>query len=274
MPRFAANLSMTFTEMDFLDRFAAAAEQGFEAIEYLFPYAYPKAELAARLESEGLRQVLFNAPPGDWEKGERGIAALPGRQAEFAKAFETALDYAGALGCPRIHVMAGLVPTGSQAGAYRETFLRNLAWAAPLAARAGVELLLEPLNATDFPGYLVGSVAAALDAIAAVRSDNIFLQYDLYHAQMSQGRLGQVFLEHFDLIRHVQIAGVPGRHEPNGAQEINYPFLFALMDSLGYKGWVGCEYRPAGRTVDGLGWAAPWGIGPKAARARMKGPRG
>jgi hydroxypyruvate isomerase len=266
MPRFAANLSMTFTEVDFLDRFSAASRQGFTAVEYLFPYAYPKADLAARLKGEGLQQVLFNAPPGDWARGERGIAALPGREGEFRKALETALDYAEALQCPRLHVMAGLVPAAAQPAAYSETFLRNLAWAAPLAATAGVQLLLEPLNAIDFPGYLVGSVASACDIIGAVGSDNVFLQYDLYHAQMSQGRLAQNFRDHFDRIRHVQIAGVPGRHEPDGSQEINYPFLFSLMDELGYKGWVGCEYRPLAATVDGLAWAAAWGIGPKAVR--------
>ena len=266
MPRFAANLSMTFTDLDFLDRFTAARRQGFAAVEYLFPYAYPKLDLAARLKGEGLEQVLFNTPPGDWENGERGIAALPGREAEFRKALESALDYAVALECPRLHVMAGLVPANASPDSYRETFLRNLAWAAPLAVAAGVQLLLEPLNAIDFPGYLVGSVDSACGIIAAVGSDNVFLQYDLYHAQMSQGRLAQNFRDHFDLIRHVQIAGAPGRHEPDDRQEINYPFLFSLMDELGYKGWVGCEYRPLAGTVVGLSWAASWGIGPKAAK--------
>ena len=268
MPRFAANLSLTFNETDFLGRFAAARAQGFTAIEYLFPYAYAKTDLAARLEGEGLQQVLFNAPPGNWEAGERGIAALPGREDEFRRAIETALAYAAALKCPRIHVMAGLVPPGAQAGACRQTFEQNLAWAAPLAASAHVDLLLEPLNPTDFPGYLVGSVAAACDIIAAVGSDSIFLQYDLYHAQMSQGQLAATLRDRFDLVRHIQIAGVPGRNEPDRNQEIDYPFLFSLMDELGYKGWVGCEYRPRAGTVAGLAWAAPWGIGPGAAGKR------
>ncbi len=266
MPRFAANLSLTFNEFDFLDRFAAARRLGFAAVEYLFPYAYPKRDLAARLEGEGLRQVLFNAPPGDWERGERGIAGLPGREAEFRKSLETALEYATAVKCPRLHVMAGLVPAGQQTAAHRQTFIQNLAWAAPLAAAAKVQLLLEPLNPIDFPGYLLGSVGLACEIIAAIGSDNVFLQYDLYHAQMSQGRLAQTFRDRFDRIRHVQIAGVPRRHEPDGNQEIDYPFLFSLMDELGYKGWVGCEYRPRAGTVDGLAWAAPWGIGPKASR--------
>ena len=266
MPRFAANLSMTFNEVDFLDRFAAARAQGFAAVEYLFPYPYPKSELAARLNGEGLQQVLFNAPPGNWEAGERGIAALPGREDEFRRAMETALGYATALKCPRIHVMAGLVPAGQPAGTYRQTFERNLAWLAPLAASGGVQILLEALNPIDFPGYLVGSVAAACDIIAAVGSDNIFLQYDLYHAQMSQGQLAATMRDRLALIPHMQIAGVPGRNEPDRKQEIDYPFLFSLMDELAYKGWVGCEYRPRAGTIEGLAWAAPWGIGPGAAR--------
>jgi hydroxypyruvate isomerase len=266
MPRFAANLSLTFNEFDFLDRFAAARRQGFAAVEYLFPYAYPKGELASRLKSEGLQQVLFNAPPGDWERGERGIAALPGREEEFRKSLETALDYAAALECPCLHVMAGLVPPGQEIAGYRQSFIQNLTWAAPLAAAAKVQLLLEPLNPIDFPGYLLSSVALACEIIGAIGSGNVFLQYDLYHAQMSQGPLAQTFRDNFDRIRHVQIAGVPGRHEPDGTQEIDYPFLFSLMDELGYKGWVGCEYRPRAGTLDGLAWAAPWGIGPKASR--------
>ena len=264
MPRFAANLSLTFNELDFLDRFAAARRQGFAAVEYLFPYAYPKRELASRLKNEGLQQVLFNAPPGDWERGERGIAALPGREAEFRKSLEVALDYAAALECPRLHVMAGLVPPGQEAAGYLRTFTQNLSWAAPLAAAAKVQLLLEPLNPIDFPGYLLGGVALACEIIAAIGSDNVSLQYDLYHAQMTQGRLAQTFRDRFDAIRHVQITGVPGRHEPDSNQEIDYPFLFSLMDEVGYEGWVGCEYRPRTGTVDGLAWAAPWGIGPKA----------
>jgi len=260
MPRFAANLSMMFNEFDFLDRFAAAKRHGFAAVEYLFPYAHQKDDLAERLQGEGLQQVLFNAPPGNWEQGERGIGGLPGREDEFKTSVALALDYARALDCPRIHVMAGLVPAGSDPARHRDTFAANLAWASPLAKEAGVALLLEPLNAVDFPGYLVGSIAAAKSIIAASGADNVFLQYDVYHMQMSQGRLAQSFHDHMDAIRHVQIAGVPGRHEPDASQEINFPMLFLYLDSVGYAGWIGCEYRPRVKTEAGLGWAAEFGI--------------
>ncbi|HVT50811.1 MAG TPA: 2-oxo-tetronate isomerase [Dongiaceae bacterium] len=260
MPRFAANLSMMFNEVDFLDRFRAAKKCGFTAIEYLFPYAHPKAELAERLQGEGLQQVLFNGPPGNWEKGERGIGGVPGREDEFKKSIDTALEYAAALKCPRVHIMAGMVPAGADRNRHRDTFAANLAWATPRAKQAGVELLLEPLNAVDFPGYLVGGIAAAKEIIKLSGSDNVFLQYDVYHMQMSQGQLAQSFRDHFESIRHVQIAGVPGRHEPDSSQEINFPMLFLYFDSVGYQGWIGCEYRPRVKTEAGLGWAAEWGI--------------
>lgn len=256
MPRLAANLSMMFNEHDFLDRFAAARKCGFEAVEFLFPYAFSKKEIAARLAGAGLQQVLFNVAQGDWEKGDRGIGAVPGREAEFREAIEIALDYADTLDCPRLHVMAGL----TSAGANLDTFATNLAWAAPLAKQAGVQLMLEPLNGVDFPGYVNSSVENALQLIAKSGSDNVFLQYDAYHLQMSQGRLLQTFRDQQPIIRHVQIAGVPGRNEPDSSQEINFPALFALLDELGYSGWVSGEYRPRGKTADGLGWAAPWGI--------------
>ena len=256
MPRFAANLSMMFPEFDFLDRFAAARKHGFKAVEFLFPYAYPKAELISRLQGEGLQQVLFNTAQGDWEKGERGMSGIPGREDEFKRAIETALEYCAAMGTPRLHVMAGLVPHGAS----RETFAANLAWAAPIAKQAGVALLLEPLNAVDFPGYVNNSVGTALEIIEASGADNVFLQYDAYHLQMTQGQLLQTFRTHQPIIRHVQIAGVPGRNEPDASQEINFAALFALLDALDYSGWVGCEYRPRAATAAGLGWAAPWGI--------------
>lgn len=266
MPRFAANLSLMFNEIDFLDRFAAARKQGFSAVEYLFPYAFPKAELAARLTGEGLQQVLFNAPPGDFDAGERGFAGVPGREDAFRRSMDIALDYAQALHCPRIHVMAGNVPKGASADAHRATFITNLRAASTLARQAGVQLMVEALNPTDFPGYLVGNLETALEIVAAAASDNVFLQYDLYHCQMMRGQLAATMRSTFGLIGHMQIAGVPGRNEPDATQEINYPALFALMDELGYQGWVGCEYRPSADTVTGLGWAAPWGIGPKASR--------
>jgi hydroxypyruvate isomerase len=256
MPRLAANLSMMFNEHEFLDRFAAARKCGFEAVEFLFPYAFPPKEIAARLAGTGLQQVLFNVAQGDWDKGDRGIGAVAGREAEFREAIAVALDYADILDCPRLHVMAGLV----ERGASLEVFAANLAWAAPIAKQAGVQLMLEPLNPIDFPGYLNGNVETALKVIAATSSDNIFLQYDAYHLQMTQGRLLQTFRDHQAIIRHVQIAGVPGRNEPDSSQEINFPTLFALLDALGYSGWVSGEYRPRGKTADGLGWAAPWGI--------------
>ncbi len=266
MPRLAANLSLMFNEIDFLDRFAAARKQGFAAVEFLFPYAFPKAELAQRLKGEGLQQVLFNAPPGDFDAGERGFAGVPGREDEFRRSMDIALDYAQALNCPRIHVMAGNIPQGASADAHRATFIANLQAASPLAKQAGVQLMVEALNPTDFAGYLVGSLETALGIIAAVGSDNVFLQYDLYHCQMMRGQLAATMRDKFALIRHMQIAGVPGRNEPDDTQEINYPALFSLMDELGYQGWVGCEYRPRANTMAGLAWAAPWGIGPKAAR--------
>jgi len=258
MPRFAANLSMMFNEHDFLDRFAAARKSGFEAVEFLFPYAYPAKEIAARLAGTGLEQVLFNVAQGDWDRGERGIGAIKGREAEFREAIEIGLDYAHRLDCPRLHVMAGFTKDGANA----ETFAANLAWAAPLAKEAGVALLLEPLNGVDFPGYLVGDVKTARDIIAASGSDNVFLQYDAYHMQMSQGRLIQTFNDQLAVIRHIQIAGVPGRNEPDADQEINFAALFAAFDRAGYKGWIGCEYRPRATTTAGLGWASAWGIHP------------
>lgn len=268
MPRFAANLSLSFNEFEFLDRFAAARKHGFSAVEFLFPYAFPKAEVAARLNGEGLQQVLFNAPPGDFDAGERGMAGVPGKEDEFRRGLDLALEYAVALKCPRIHVMAGNVPQPAAIAAHRATFIANLQRATPQAKSAGIQLMVEALNPTDFPGYLVGSLETACDIIASAASDNVFLQYDLYHCQMMRGQLAVTMREKLGLIRHMQIAGVPGRHEPDAIQEINYPMLFSLMDEVGYQGWVGCEYRPRAGTIEGLAWAAPWNIGPKAAARR------
>lgn len=261
MTRLAANLSMMFGEVDFLDRFAAAASWGFQAVEYLFPYAYPKEELKARLETHGLQQVLFNAAQGGWDKGERGIGGLPGREDEFRSAIETALAYAKALHCPRLHVMAGIVPPHTHAERCRDVFIDNLRWASEAAATSDVTLLIEPLNPHDFPGYLVGTPDAARTIIDAVGAANLQLQYDLYHAQMTHGRLIETMKVHWPVIGHIQVSGVPGRHEPDDRQEINFPLVFAALDTLGYDGWIGCEYRPRGETAAGLGWAAPYGIG-------------
>lgn len=260
MIKLAANLSMMFGEVDFLDRFAAAASCGFRAVEYLFPYAHPKAGLSARLDAHGLQQVLFNVAQGDWDRGERGIAALPGREAEFRAALETGLAYAEALHCQRLHVMSGLMPPQAEAGRCRDVLLGNLAWAAEAAAAADVTLLLEPLNPHDFPGYHIGSVEAARSVIDALAVPNVRMQYDFYHQQMTHGRLIDTLAAQLDLVGHVQVSGVPGRHEPDARQEIDYPYVFAEMDRLGYDGWIGCEYRPRGDTLAGLGWAAPYGI--------------
>lgn len=260
MPRFAANLSMMFNEVDFLDRFAEARSCGFHAVEYLFPYAYEPGQLAARLQENGLEQVLFNLPPGDWEKGERGMAAIPGREEEFRKTVATALAYARALNCPRLHAMAGTVPAGVAMEKCEATYVANLKYAAAEAAKANIAILLEPLNPTDFKGYFLSSVEQARDIIDKVGADNLRVQYDIYHQQMAHGAIARTLRENFDFIPHIQIAGVPGRHEPSEGQEINFTYLFALIDELGFDGWIGCEYRPRAGTKEGLGWAGAYGV--------------
>lgn len=256
MPQFAANLTMMYTELPFLDRFAAAAADGFKAVEFLFPYEHPAAEIAQRLQANGLRQGLFNAPPGDWAGGERGIAAMPGREAEFRDGFlKLALPYAQALGCPRVHVMSGLVPRGAQ----RATYVDNLRWACAQAAAVGITLLIEPLNPRDMPGYLVSRQAEAHALIAEVGAPNLKVQFDLYHAQIVEGDLAAKIREYLATGRvgHFQIAGVPERHEPS-LGELNYPYLFALLDELGWTGPIGCEYRPMAGTTAGLAWFQPY----------------
>ena len=260
MVKLAANLSMMFTESDFLDRFAAAHKAGFDAVEYLFPYAYDKNDIAARLADNKLRQVLFNIFPGNWDKGERGICALPGRENEFQKAVDQALDYAAALKCPRIHVMSGIVPSGVEFARCEAVEIENLKFAARQAASTNVTLVLEPLNTTDFPGYFLTSVPQAKAVIEAVGAPNLRIQFDIYHQQMQHGAIAATLKAHYPLVEHVQIAGSPGRHEPDGTQEINTKYLFGVLDELGYGGWVGCEYRPRAGTVAGLGWTREWGI--------------
>lgn len=257
MPRFAANLSMLFTELPFLDRFAAAHEAGFTAAEILFPYDIPATDLAARLSDNGLKLVLFNAAPGDWHFGERGIAAMPGREDEFARQIDQALAYATTLGCPTLHVMAGILPDGTDPQRAHDTYVANLARAAAAAARAGVMLAIEPINTRDMPGYYLSTTSEARRAIAAVGAPNLGLQLDLYHRQIMEGDLATAIRSNMQVVRHVQIAGPPDRREPDSG-EVNFPYLFAMLDTLGYAGYVGCEYRPRGRTVDGLGWFAPW----------------
>ena len=260
MPRFAANLSFLFTDLPFLDRFEAAARAGFKGVEFMFPYAVPAAEIKSRLDATGLSQVLFNLPPGDWAKGERGIGCHPGRSKEFQDGVAKAIDYAGALGCTRVNCLAGIRPRNVEPNDARETYIKNLQYAAPRLKDAGIKLLIEPVNTRDIPGFFLNYTKQALDIIKAVGSDNLFLHLDCYHMQMLEGHLAETIREHIHLVRHFQIAGVPGRHEPD-VGEINYPYLFDLIDELGYSGWVGCEYRPRGDTREGLKWAARYGIG-------------
>ena len=254
MPKLAANLSMMFNEVDFLARFEAAAKAGFQAVEYLFPYAYPAKEIAGRLERHGLQQVLFNLPPGEWDKGERGVAILPDRVAEFKEGVARAIEFAKALKCPRIHAMAGVAPSGIHPARLRETYVSNLKFASAEAAKAGLTVLIEPINTRDIPGYYLCTSTQALAVIGAVGASNLRLQYDIYHAQIMEGDLAHTLEKNLGVIGHIQIADTPGRHEP-GTGEINYHFLLGFMDKVGYQGWVGCEYRPAGETVAGLGWA-------------------
>lgn len=253
MPKFAANLSLMFTEVPFLQRFAAAANAGFQAVEFLFPYGYAAPEIARQLAEHKLRNVLFNLPPGDWSAGERGIAALPGRQAEFRQSVASALQYAELLGTPNLHAMAGLVPAGTEQATCRAVYLDNLRYAAAECARHGRTLLIEPINSRDMPGYFLQLQAEAHAIREQVGAPNLKIQMDLYHAQIMEGDLAAKLKKYLAHIGHIQIAGVPERHEPDTG-EINYRYLFRLLDQLGYEGWLGCEYRPANGTEEGLGW--------------------
>jgi len=256
MPRLAANLSMLFTEVPFLDRFAAAAKAGFKGVEFLFPYAFDVDDIRARLDQLGLEVVLFNAALGDWAGGERGLASLPGREHEFAAEFANALRYAKALGTSRLHVMAGLLPEGADANERARrvrTYVRNLRVACEEAAPQGVTVLIEPINPFDMPRYLLNTQGEAHAIRAEIGAANLKVQMDFYHCQVVEGDLANKFRRWQPHVGHVQIAGVPGRHEPD-VGEINYTFLFRLLDELRYDGWVGCEYRPQGSTVAGLNW--------------------
>ena len=262
MPKFAANLSMLYPEHDFLGRFAAAAADGFKAVEYLFPYAFEPRELADCLENAGLQQVLFNAPPGDWEAGERGLACLVGREGEFRAGITQALAYADVLACPRIHVMAGVLPASGDPVVAGTVYAANLRWAAQQAARKGIEVLIEPINTRDMPGYFLQRQDQAHRIVQAVGESNLKVLMDLYHCQVAEGDVASK-LRHYlptGRVGHIQIAGVPQRQEPD-LGELHYPYLFGVLDELGYAGWVGCEYRPgrgaqAGGTSQGLGWWA------------------
>jgi hydroxypyruvate isomerase len=255
MPKLAANLSMMFNEVPFLDRFAAAAAAGFRGVEYLFPYEHGADEVAARLNDARLAQALFNMPPGDWNGGERGLAALAGREGEFAAGVERALAYAQALACPLVHPMAGFA-ADDDANAI-DTYVANVRLAADAFAPSGRRIVLEPINHRDMPGYFLHTTGQAAALIERIDRPNVALQLDLYHAQISEGDLDKKIRALLPLTAHVQIAGNPARHEPN-IGEVNYDYLLGVLDEVGYAGWIGCEYRPAGDTVAGLGWAKPY----------------
>ncbi|WP_271411635.1 hydroxypyruvate isomerase [Pseudomonas sp. Q1-7] len=253
MPRFAANLSMLFTEVDFLDRFAAAAEAGFSGVEYLFPYDFPVEEIRARLDANNLEQVLFNLPAGDWGKGERGIACHPDRVEEFRAGVDKAIAYAKVLGNTQINCLAGIRPQGVDCATVEQTFVDNLKFAAEKLQSAGIRLVIEAINTRDIPGFYLNNTQQALAIREKVGSANLFLQYDIYHMQIMEGDLARTVESNLAAINHVQLADNPGRNEP-GTGEINYRFLFQHLDRIGYQGWIGCEYKPATTTVAGLGW--------------------
>lgn len=257
MPNFDANISWLFTERPFLDRFEAAAKAGFRAVEIQNPYEHPKEAIVARLDQHKLQVALHNMPAGDWAAGERGLACLPDRVDDFRATCALALDYAGALRAPRVHCMAGIAPANADARILRETYVRNLRELAAKAAKANVEVMIEPINTRDIPGYYLNRSAQAVSLLDEIGAPNVRLQYDVYHMQIMEGDLAPTIERLLPRIGHVQIADTPGRHEP-GTGEINYHFVLGKLDALGYAGWVGCEYRPRAGTVEGLGWMAPW----------------
>jgi len=253
MPQFAANLSMLFTEVPFLDRFERAAHAGFQAVEFLFPYAWPAAEIKARLDANGLKLVLHNLPAGDWDAGERGIGCLPDRTGEFRAGVAKAIEYATTLGVPQLNCLAGKAPAGADEAVLRKTFIANLKFSAAELKKAGLKQLIEPINSYDIPGFYLNRTAQALAILDEVGADNAYVQYDIYHAQRMEGELAATMSKYLARIGHIQLADNPGRNEP-GTGEINYAFLFAHLDRIGYAGWIGCEYKPATTTEAGLGW--------------------
>ena len=257
MPKLAANLTMLFGEIDFLDRFGAAARAGFTGVEFLFPYEHDMKALRQKLDEHHLTQVLHNLPAGNWAAGERGIACHPDRVADFRSGVDIAIDYATTLGCTQVNCLAGIRPDRVDARDAHATFVENLRFAAPRLKAAGIRLLIEPLNTRDVPGFFLCHTEQAVDIIDAVGSDNLFLQYDIYHMQVMEGDLASTIARHLTRIAHMQLADPPARHEP-GTGEINYGFLLNHIDSIGYTGWIGCEYKPAGSTADGLGWTRPY----------------
>lgn len=258
MPKFSANLTMLYGEHPFLDRFVAARADGFEAVEFMFPYAFPKEQVAAALRDNGLRLVLHNLPAGDWDAGERGIACHPGREQEFQDGVGRAVAYATSLGCPQLNCLLGIPPNGAKADRVRQTVVENLQYAAKTLDEAGIRLLIEPVNGFDIPGFWLQRADQAVSVMDEVGSDNVFLQYDLYHQQRISGELLATWRRLRDRIAHIQVADNPGRGEP-GTGEIDYAFLFAQLDREGYEGWIGCEYKPSGAgTSQGLGWIRPY----------------
>jgi hydroxypyruvate isomerase len=253
VPKFAANLTMMFNEVPFLQRFEAARGAGFEAVEFLFPYEHAAEDIAQQLAAHRLQNVLFNMPPGDWAAGERGIASLPGREAEFRDGVAKAISYAKALGTPRLHAMAGLLPAGAERAVHRRTYIENLRYACAEAARHRITILIEPINTRDIPGYFLNTQADAHAIREEVGADNLKVQMDFYHVQIVEGDIAMKVRRYLPHIGHIQIASVPERNEPDGG-EVNYRYLFSLLDELGYDGWLGCEYRPAKGTIEGLGW--------------------
>ena len=260
MPKFAANLTWMFHEHEFTDRFGAARDLGFEAVECQFPYEWEKGLLAERLAASGLQQVMFNMPPGDTEKGEYGLAGLPGRSGEFRESVAKALEYANALGCRMLHVLAGIIPSGSSRRDCMDIYVENVRWAALQCARSDVTVLVEPINTFERPGYLISTSVEARQAIERIGGDNLGMQFDFHNAQLMEGNLTAVLESSIPYVRHMQIAGVPGRTPPDRG-EINYPYLFQLVDDLGYTGWIGCEFRCGEPTAGGLRWARNFGIG-------------
>jgi hydroxypyruvate isomerase len=253
MPKFAANLSMMFNELPFLDRFEAAANAGFKAVEFLFPYEYPADLLAEKLQQHGLQQVLFNTAPGDVAAGEWGLAALPSRESEARADIDRALEYAIALKCPNVHVMAGVIPEGEDWHRYRDTFVSNVRYAAECSAKHGIKIMIEALSPQVKPNYLFGSQHQAAKLQTAIGSPNVFIQFDFFHAQLVDGNISGLIKSLEGRYAHIQIASVPDRNEPDDG-ELNYPWLFEQLDNSGYQGWIGCEYKPRGETTAGLEW--------------------
>jgi len=257
VPKFSANLTTMFNEVDFFDRFERAWKAGFKAVEYLYPYVWPKERLAEALEKYGLQQVLHNLPSGDRAAGERGIACIPGREGEFQEGVRLAIDYAKVLKCSRLNCIVGLTPQGVPPEKVRQTLVENLRFAAAALEREGIRLLVEPLNSQDIPGFSLVSTRDALHLLKEVNHPNLWLEYDVYHMQIMEGNLAKTMLDNLPRIAHIQIADNPGRHEP-GTGEINFPYLFDSLDEAGYDGWIGCEYKPSGITEEGLAWIRPY----------------